>query len=52
MTILQGIAPPLEKRDLEQLQHVLNLEEEEQTYLSSNRQNNPVGNPRIVPLNL
>ena len=35
-----------EERDLEQLQHMLNLEEEEQTYLSSNRQSSPVDNPR------
>ena len=41
-----------EKRNLEQLQHMLNVEEEEQTYLSSRRQNSPIGNSRIGPLNL
>ena len=41
-----------EERDLDKLQHMLNLEEEEQTYLSTNRQNGPIGNPRTGPLNL
>ena len=36
----------------EQLQHMLNLEEEEQTYLSSSRQGCPIGDPRTSPLNL
>ena len=41
-----------EERDLEQLQNMLNLEEEEQTYLSSSRQSSPIGDPRTSPLNL
>ena len=41
-----------EERDLEQLQHMLNSEEEEQTYLSSSRQSSPIGGPRTGPLNL
>ena len=41
-----------EERDLEQLQHLLNLEEEKQAYLSSSRQSSPIGNPRTIPLNL
>ena len=41
-----------EERDLEQLQHMLNLEEEEQTYLPSSRQSSPIGNLRTSPLKL
>ena len=41
-----------EERDLKQLQQMLNLEEEEQTYLSSSRQSSPIGNPRMSALNL
>ena len=44
MIILQGIVPPLEKRDLEQLHQMLNLEAEEQTHLLTSRQNNPIEN--------
>ena len=41
MTILQEIAPTPEKRDLEQLQQMLNMEAEEQTHLLTNRQDSP-----------
>ena len=41
-----------EERDLEQLQHVLNLEEEEQTYQSSSRHSSPMSELRTSPLNL
>ena len=40
------------ERDLEQLQHMLNLEEEEQIYLSCSRQGSPMSNPGTSPLNL
>ena len=39
-----------EERDLELLQHMLNFEEEEQTYLSSSRQSSPIGDPRTGSL--
>ena len=52
MIILQEIVPPLEKRDLEQLQQMLNLEVEEQTHLLTSRQNSPIENYRTSPLNL
>ena len=35
-----------EERDLEQLQHMLNLEAEEQTYLLTSRQDSPTQNYR------
>ena len=41
-----------EERDLEQLQHMLNLEEEEQTFQSSSRHSSPIGEPRTSPLYL
>ena len=41
-----------EERDLNQLQQMLNLEEEEQTHLLSNRQSSPMENSRTNPLNL
>ena len=48
MTILWEICPnSREERDLEQLQQMLNMEAEEQTY----RQDNPIENHR-GPLNL
>ena len=53
MIILQGIVPPLEKRDdLEQLQQMLTLEAEEQTHLLTSRQSSPIENHRTSPLNL
>ena len=47
MTISQEIALVLEKKDLERLQQMLNMEAEEQTY----RQDSPIENHR-GPLNL
>ena len=41
-----------EERDIDQLQQMLNLEEEEQTHLSTSTQSNLVENPRTSPLNL
>ena len=52
MIILQEIVSPLEKRDMEQLQQMLNLEAEEQTYLLTNRQSSPIENYRTSPLNI
>ena len=49
MIILQGIVPPL---DLEQLQQMLNLEAEEQTHVLTNRQDSSIENCRTSPLNL
>ena len=40
-----------EERDLEQLQHMLKVEEEEQTYQSSSGHSSPMGEPRTSPLN-
>ena len=40
-----------EGREIEQLQHMLNLEEN-QTSLSTNSQNSSVENPMVSPLNL
>ena len=41
-----------EERELEQLQHMLNLEAEEQTHLLTNRLSSPIENYRTSPLNL
>ena len=41
-----------EKRDLDQMQQMLNLEEEEQTHLLSSRQSSPMENSRTSPFNL
>ena len=52
MTIFQEIVLTLEeKRDLEKLQQMLNLEAEEQTHLLNSRQDSPTQNSRS-PLNL
>ena len=54
MITLQWIVPPLEKkRDIDQLQQMLNLEEEEeQTQLLNSTQINPIENSGTSPLNL
>ena len=41
-----------EERNIDRIQHMLNLEEEEQTNLLTNTQNSPIENPRASPLNL
>ena len=53
ITLQEIIPPPREKRSLDQLQQMLNLEEgEEQTHLLSSRQGSPLENSRTSPLNL
>ena len=41
-----------EERDLEQLQQMLNMEAEEQTHFLTKRQDSPIENYRMSPLNL
>ena len=43
---------PTSREKREQLQQMLNLEAEEQTHLLTSRQNSPIENYRISPLNL